>query len=186
MIHHNTKFGNKTLGGFQDIIWTTLTFQSFSFFFSVTLTLNAVIQFFSQDTLAYDDVSSDQVWLPRNQQFRKYSRKSNILIIWALTVTLTLKIATTTTKKKSPHNTDWCCCITIRNLVTKCSVILKISSGQTFTDILNLRCDLDLKRSTPIFPQDTPACDAVLTNQEWLQTDQQFRRNNRNSNILIV
>ena len=27
----------------------------------------------------------------------------------------------------------------------------KISSGQTFTDILNLRCDLDLEHSNPIF-----------------------------------
>ena len=46
-------------------------------------------------------------------------------------------------------------------LVTKCSVIPKISSGQTFTDILNLCCDLDLKRSNLIFPQDTPAYDDV-------------------------
>ena len=38
----------------------------------------------------------------------------------------------------------------------------KISSGLTFTDILNLCCDLDLKHSNPIFPWDTPACDAVL------------------------
>ena len=54
--------------------------------FAVALTLNAVILsffflFFPHDTLAYDDVSSDQVWLPRNQQFRRYSRKSNILNI---------------------------------------------------------------------------------------------------------
>ena len=53
--------------------------------FTVTLTLDAVILFFSQHTLAYDDVSLDQVWLPKNQQFRRYSRKSHILIIWALT-----------------------------------------------------------------------------------------------------
>ena len=43
-------------------------------------------------------------------------------------------------------------------------------------DILNLRCDLDLQRSNPIFPQDTPAYDAVLSNQVLLQMDQQFRR----------
>ena len=34
-----------------------------------------------KDTLAHDDVLSDQVWLPRKQQFKKYSRKSHILII---------------------------------------------------------------------------------------------------------
>ena len=31
----------------------------------------------------------------------------------------------------------------------------KISSGQTFTDILNLRCGLDLERSNPIFSHRT-------------------------------
>ena len=39
----------------------------------------------------------------------------------------------------------------------------KISSGQIFTDIFNLRCDLDLQRSNPIFPQDTLAYDVVLS-----------------------
>ena len=43
-------------------------------------------------------------------------------------------------------------------------------------DILNLHCDLDLKHSNPIFLQDTLAYDAVLSNQVWLQTDQQLRR----------
>ena len=57
----------------------------------------------------------------------------------------------------------------------KCAVIQKISSGQTVTDILNLCCDLDLECSNPIFPQDTLAYDAVLSNQVWLQMDQQFR-----------
>ena len=67
------------------------------------------------------------------------------------------------------------------NLVTKYSVIQKISFQQTFTDILNLHCDLDHKHSNPIFPQDTPAYDAVLSNQVWLKTGQQFRKYNRNS-----
>ena len=151
----------------------------------MTLTLNAVIHFFSQHTLAYDDVSSDQVWLSRNQQFRKYSRKSHILIIWTPAVTLTLKIATTTTNRSAWHSCWWCC-TTLPNLVTKCSVIQKISSGQTFTDILNLGCDLDLERSDPIFQHDTLAYDAVLSNQVWLQTDQQFRRYSRNNHILII
>ena len=57
---------------------------------------------------------------------------------------------------------------------------------QTVTDILNLRCDLDFERSNPTFPQDTPAYNAVLLNQVWLQTDQQFRKYNRNSHILII
>ena len=62
----------------------------------------------------------------------------------------------------------------------------KISSRETFTGILNLCCDLDLVRSNPIFPQNTRAYDAVLANQVWLQTNEQFRRYNRNSHILII
>ena len=62
----------------------------------------------------------------------------------------------------------------------------KISSRQTFTDILKLCCDPDLERSNLIFPQDTPAYHAVLSNQVWLQIDQQFRKYNRNSRILIL
>ena len=80
------------------------------------------------------------------------------------------------------HSDSWCC-ITIPNLVKKCSLIQKISSGQTFTDIFYLCCDLDLN---PIFPQDTPAYDAVLSNQVWLQRNQHFRRYSRNSHILII
>ena len=57
----------------------------------------------------------------------------------------------------------------------------KISSGQTFTDMLNLCCDLDLECSNPIFQQDTLSYDAILPNQIWLQTNQQFRRYNRKS-----
>ena len=34
----------------------------------------------------------------------------------------------------------------------------------SFTDNLNHCCDLDLKCSNPIFPQDTLAYDAVLSN----------------------
>ena len=41
----------------------------------------------------------------------------------------------------------------------------KISPRQTFTKILNLHCDLDLEHSNPIFPQDTLAYDAVLSNK---------------------
>ena len=78
------------------------------------------------------------------------------------------------------------CCISIPGLATKCYVVQGILSGQNFTCILNLHCDLDLECSNPIFPQDTLAYDAVPPNQVWLQTDQQFRRYSKNSHILIV
>ena len=48
------------------------------------------------------------------------------------------------------HSGLWCC-ITTPSLVTKCSVVQKISSRQTFTDILNLCCDLDFECSNPVF-----------------------------------
>ena len=62
----------------------------------------------------------------------------------------------------------------------------KRSSRQTFTDILNLSLWPWPLTQNPIFQQNTPAYDAVLSNQVWLQTDQQFRRYNRNSHILII
>ena len=101
--------------------------------------------------------------------------ESHILIKWALVVIATLKLAKTTTKNSAWHSGSWCF-ITIPNLVTKYFVIQKISFRQTFTDILNLCCDLHLERSNPIFPQDTLAYNAVLSNQVYLQTDKQFRR----------
>ena len=42
---------------------------------------------------------------------------------------------------------------------------------QTFTDILNLCCGLELECSNPIFQQDTLAYNVVLSNQLWLQMD---------------
>ena len=65
MMYHKTKFRNKMLGGLEGIIWTnnilTLRYDLYP---------ECSNPFFSQVTLAYNDVSSDQVWLPRNQQFR--------------------------------------------------------------------------------------------------------------------
>ena len=67
-----------------------------TFFCDLDLDHNRAI--FSQDNPPYDNVLSNQVWLQMYQQFKRSSRNSHILIIWALAVTFTLKIATTTTK----------------------------------------------------------------------------------------
>ena len=45
----------------------------------------------------------------------------------------------------------------------KCSAVQRVSSKQRFSEILSLCCDLDC--SNPIFLLDTPAYDAVLSNQ---------------------
>ena len=44
MMHHITKFGNKMIVGLEDIIWTNIDI----FTFAVTLTLIAVVQFFTE------------------------------------------------------------------------------------------------------------------------------------------
>ena len=56
MLHHHTKFGNKMFCGSEDIIRTNIHWHFES---AVTLTLNAVIQFFPQDIPAYDAVLSN-------------------------------------------------------------------------------------------------------------------------------
>ena len=78
------------------------------------------------------------------------------------------------------------CCITIPGLVIKWCAVQNLSSRQTFTDILNLPCDLDFEFTNQNLPQDIPAYDVILSNQAWLHTDEQFRKYRRNSHILII
>ena len=69
MMHHNTEFGNKMFGGLENIIWINIDILTLR----CDLDLEGNNPFFPQDALAYDNLSSDQVWLPKNQQFRRYS-----------------------------------------------------------------------------------------------------------------
>ena len=41
----------------------------------------------------------------------------------------------------------------------------EILSGQTFTEVQNLHCDLDLEHSKATFSQDTPAYEHALSNE---------------------
>ena len=77
MMHSNTEFGNKMFGGLENIIWINVNILTLR----CNLDLEGNNPFFQEDALAYDNLSSDQVWLPKNQQFRRYSSQSNILII---------------------------------------------------------------------------------------------------------
>ena len=150
--------------------------------FTVALTLNAVDPFFHRT-----------LWLMRLYYQTKSGCKWSstlediveIVIFWLYKPALWLSHWTLWTSFSARHTGLWCC-ITIPGLVTKCSVGQKISSGQAFTNIINLHCDLDLECSNPMFPQDTLAYDAVPSNQVWLQTDQQFRRYCKNCHILII
>ena len=77
MMHHRTNFGNKMFSGLEDIIWTNIDILTLH----CDLDLERSKRKNSQETLAYYGVSSDQVWLPRNQQYRRYSRKRPISVI---------------------------------------------------------------------------------------------------------
>ena len=57
-MHHNTKFGNKMLGGLEDINWTNINI----FNLRCDLDLKHSNPILQQDTLAYDNVLSNQVW----------------------------------------------------------------------------------------------------------------------------
>ena len=140
---------------------------------------------FQQDTLAYDAVLSNKFGCKPTSSLED---TTEIVIFWLYKPLLWPWHWRQWTSFSAWHPGLWCY-ITIPGLVTKCSMVQKISSGQTFTDILNLRCHLDLEYSNPIFPQDTMAYNAVLSNRIWLQTDQQFRRYSRNNhinNLLII
>ena len=89
MIHRHTKFGEKKMfGGLEVITWINTDIL----ILRCDPNLECCNPIFSQDTLFYDDASSGQVWLPKNLQFRTYDRKSHILTIWTLIMTLALKI----------------------------------------------------------------------------------------------
>ena len=131
-------------GGLENIIWINIDILTLR----CDLDLECNNPIFPQDALAYDNLSSDHVWLPKNQQFRRYSSQSNILIIWALAVTLTLKTANNFC---FAWHSGSICSITIPSLVTKCFVVQKISPGQIFTDILTFGVTLTLSAVIQFF-----------------------------------
>ena len=162
----------------------------------MTLTLNAVNQFFCtmpglvtkcsvvQKILSGQtftnilnlhcdlDLEHSNPFFPQDTDFWRCTIKLNLVTnkpSYSLTVALTHK--TQKTNFYTWHSGLWCH-ITIPGLVTKCSVVEKISSGQTVTNILNLHYDLDLECNNNFFPQDTLASNAVLSNQVCLQMDQ--------------
>ena len=171
MLHHHTKFGTKC-----SVIQKISPGQTFTDILNLCCDLDLEYSnpIFQQNTPAYDAVLSNQVWLQTDWE---------IVIFWLYKPALWLSHWTLWTSFSARHTGLWCC-ITIPGLVTKYSMVQKISTGQTFTNILNLCCDLGLECSNHIFQQDTLGYDAVLANQVWLQTDQQFRRYNRHSHIM--
>ena len=132
--------------------------------------MSVAIYFFSQDTPAYNAVLQNQIWFQTDRQLRRYSRKNHILIIRTIIVTLTLIFKIATTTNSAQQSSSWCC-TTVPSLVTKCSVVHKVSPRQTFMTFLNLHYDLDLECNFFFFfSQDTLAYDSVLSKQVCLQT----------------
>ena len=70
-MHHNTKFGNKKFGGLEHIIWANIH-QHIEICCDLDLEHNNPIS--PYNTLAYDNVVSNQVWQQKDQQFKRYSR----------------------------------------------------------------------------------------------------------------
>ena len=132
---------------------------------------------FQQDILAYGAVLWNQAWLQADQQFRRYNGN---ITWWLYKPSLLLR-----------HWTQWTnFCMTLWLIMLHKNArfgdkVFCVDIGQTFTNILNLCCDLKLGCSNLIFPQDTPAYDAVLWNEVWMQMDQQFRRYSKNSQIWL-
>ena len=156
-IYHQIKFDNKMISSSEDIIETVMIIWTLA----VTLTLKIANQPFYTT-----------LWLMMRHHNTKFGNKMFAdleNIIWTNIDILTL-CCDLGLDRSNPiffffreHSGLWCC-ITTPNLVTKCSVVQKITSGQTFTDVLNHCCDLDLECSNPFFSQDTLAYDAVLSN----------------------
>ena len=192
IINHHNKFGKKWLNSSGDTEQTRSDTQrkyhpnkhSLTFWtFTVTLTLNAVIPFFHRTLQLMKLYYQTKFGCKKNPS--SLEDTTEIVIFQLYKPLLWPWHWTQRTNFSAWHSGLWCC-INIPGLATKCCLAQKISSGQTFMNILNLRCDLDLECSNPIFPQDTPVYDAVLSTQVWLQTDRQFRKYNRNSHILIT
>ena len=149
--------------------------------FSVTLTVNVAIHFFSKDALAYDDVSSDQFWLPKKISCSEEIVVLERVLFWSDEPLLWPSdskhfFSSMTLQLTMLHYQIW-----RQNVLWFRRYPLDKHSLRFWN-----RCNLDLEWSTPIFSQETLAYDAVLPNQVWLQTSQQFARYSRNSHILII
>ena len=157
MVERFRRYWADTIGHTENIS----TGQTFTGILNLRCDLNAVILFFHR-TLRL-------MMLYYQTKFGSKPTSSledttEIVIFWLYKPSLWLWHSTQWTIFSARLSGLWCCVI-IPGLATKCSVVQKISSGQTFTNILNLRCDLDLEHNNTNFLQDTPAYDAALSSQ---------------------
>ena len=132
--------------------------------FSVTLTLTTTEQsnFFQKTFHLMMMCHQTKFSCKRISSSDNIFKRQNLIIL-SVTVILTLKTA-----NQSFWKTIWLI-ITHHHtsLIVTGSAFQKISSGQTFTDILKFCSDLDLEHNTPTFPQNILVYDNVLPNQVW-------------------
>ena len=140
MMHHNMKFGNQMFGGLDDIVWTNIEILTLwcdlecECSHPILLIKLWLMMMYHQTMFGCRWINSS-VDITDRVIFRSYK----------------LDLENRRKKKIPARNAGSWCCITIPSLVTKCSAVQSTSSGQTFTDILNLCCDLDLECSNPFF-----------------------------------
>ena len=172
MMHHNTEFGSKMCGGLENIIWINIEILTLR----CDLDLYCNNPIFPQDALAYHQTKFGC------QRINSLEDVVIRVIFWSYEPWLwpwpwrqqTIFVLRDTLAHSAapPYQVWW------QNVLW--------FTKTKFTDIFNLRCDLDLECSNPIFPQGHSGLYVVLANRVWLQTDQQFRRYSRNSHILII
>ena len=142
ILHRHDEFGTKRFSNSDDIIWTNAETLNLC----CDLDLQHRYPIFWQNIPVNDDTLSNYVWLLKYQQFKQNSRKAYFLLIWAFTVTLTLKTA----------NQSFCMTLQVMKMHHYTKFGYKRFKGSqniswTNTKILNLNCDLDLEHSNQIF-----------------------------------
>ena len=108
---------------------------------------NFVVLDSTQESPSYDDVPLNQVKLQKDQHFRRWIRKSYFFYYMILHCDLDLEDRKPVLLEDNLTHND-----VSPYVVVKGSATLKISSGQTFIDILTFCCDLDLEHNNPISP----------------------------------
>ena len=108
---------------------------------------------FSHDTPAHDEHRRPyEVWLQKGMRFRRYDPDEHILNVWTFAVTFTLN---TTIQSLHPYEVR----------LQKYLRFRRHDPGRTWTEILNLHCNIDLEHSNPTFSQDTPTQLMVIHHQ---------------------
>ena len=177
MVHHDTMCGNNMFCGSEDIqkkhspkSWTS----------AVTLTLNTVIQLFHRTLQLMMQYYKTKFGC---KQTSSLEDRIGIIIFRLYKPSLWPWHWGQWTNFSAWHSGSWCG-IHHNRFGNK-----MIYDSEDIQTNIHWHFEPSLwpwpRTQNPIFPHDTPTYDAMISNQVWLQTDQQCRRYSRNSHILI-